>query len=180
VKVYRAFPHDPNAAPIDPGGALFRATGGASRIDNPDLYRVLYVSREPECAIAEIFGAIAVWREEMLFHRDGNRYALAEIELPESPPIWDMNDARHLALLRLRPTDVIRRNVMKTQTWAARVWEFKKYRGISWWSYYNPDWTAYGLWDIEDAIVGEVLPLKLETPALRVAAAAIVRPISTR
>jgi hypothetical protein len=180
MRVYRVFPRLPNAAPSDPGGALFRASGGSSRIDNPHLYRVLYVSREPECAISEIFGAVALWREEMLVHRDGSRYALAAIELPDDRPIWNMDDVKHLALLRLKPTDVIRRNLSKTQSWAASVWQLNKYRGISWWSYYNSDWTAYGLWDVDDAAVTEVLPLKLTMPAVRTAAAAIVRPVSAK
>jgi hypothetical protein len=180
VRLYRVFPHDPSAAPNDPGGAFFRAAGGPGRIDNPDLYRVLYAACEAECAIAEVFGDFAPWRDEMLAHHRGVRYALATIDLPDTPPIWDMNNAKHLALLRLKPTDVIRRNLVKTQVWAARVWTTKQYRGISWWSYYNPDWTSYGLWDIKGAVITDVLPLTLETPALRAAAAAIIRPISPR
>jgi len=180
LTLYRVFPWDPSAGATEPGGALFRAFGGSGRIDNPALYRVLYAAREPECAVAEIFGAFAPWRNEMLVHRDGRPYALAEIELRTRTPIWDMNDARHLSILRLKPTDVIRRNLEKTQAWAARVWELGKYRGISWWSYYNPDWTAFGLWDVRGAAVTEVLPLTLATPALQAAAAAIVRPISAR
>jgi len=64
VTVYRLFPYDESAAPNERGGALFVPPGGRNRIDNPRSYSALYVAANPEAAIAETFGRLAVWTPE--------------------------------------------------------------------------------------------------------------------
>jgi hypothetical protein len=174
VRFFRVFPFAPDAAPKFPGGALFRPRGGSGRIDNPSLYSVLYAASEPECAIAEAFGDLAIWREEMLM-RNEFRYALATLAVSGRLPLWEMDDTQHLEMLGLKPSDVVRRERTKTQAWAARVFAMKRYRGISWWSYYNPDWKVCGLWTIANVRIEAVEPLSIDSRVLRASAASIVR-----
>ena len=178
MRLYRVFPHNPRAATEEPGGALFSPFGGASRIDNPQLYRVLYAAFEAECAIAELFGAIPAWTAEMLVHASGYRYVLATLEAPDEPPLWNMDDAEHLAQLHLKPSDVVKRDRERTQAWAERVFSMKRYRGIRWWSYYSPQWTSCGLWDVTGVSVQAVEQLAIDSPALVAAAESIVRIVS--
>ncbi len=180
MNLFRVFPYDSSAAEDQPGGALFRPIGGLGRIDNPALYRTLYVSDAEECAVAEQFGTIPVWHPEMLVHASGSRYALATLEAPDSLAIWDLNDTTNLRELDLTPRDVATRNRKKTQAWAARVFELHKYVGISWWSYYNPDWTAFGLWSSRRIKIVSVRSLELRDIAIIDASKAIVRSLSLK
>ncbi len=178
MRLYRAFPYNSRAATEDPGGALLLSGGGTSRIDNPQLYHTLYAAFQPECAIAELFGAVAVWNAEMLVHANGDPYVVATIQIPDDPALWNMDDAKHLAMLRLKPSDVISRDREKTQAWAARVFAMRAYRGIRWWSYYTPLWTSSGLWDLSGAEVQGIERLSIDSPVLLLAAETIVRVIS--
>ena len=175
MNLFRVFPYDPGAAELESGGALFRPVGGFARIDNPELYRTLYAADTPECALAEQFGSLPIWYPEMLVHAEGRPYVVATLAVPNSLTIWRTNDARNLEKFGLNPTDVITRNRKKTQAWAARVFELSRYDGISWWSYYNPDWTAYGLWNLKDLKVVDVHRLDIGDTIIAGAARSIVR-----
>jgi len=178
VTLYRVFPYDPSAAPTEPGGALFRPSGGRGRIDNPTLYRTLYAGNEPECAIAELFGAYAVWDAAMFVHSSGLHYSLATLKSSGALSVWNMNDTEHLAQLELHPTDVIVRDRDRTQQWAARIFEMHRYSGISWWSYYGPQWQSCGLWDLSGIQEVVVTALSIDDSIVRNAANTIVRTIS--
>ena len=54
----------------------------------------------------------------------------------------------NLQNLKVRPSRVITRDRAVTQSWALKVFKGGKSAGISWWSYYNPDWSCVGLWDL--------------------------------
>src|SRR4029077_16710830 len=152
----RVFPYDPHAAPTDRGGALYRPAGGQSRIDNADLYRVLYVSSHPEGAVAEKFGRIPEWEDELFLQVNGNRFALATLEIVDHRRICSLNDAARLVELGLKPTDVIDRDRAVSQLWARHLFESGRWIGVSWWSYYNPRWLSAGIWNLQS--VSEAAP----------------------
>ncbi len=181
MRLYRVFPYDAGAAPNDRGGALFvPPPSGRSRIDNADLYDVLYTAAEPHAAIAETFGQLAVWRPDTFVNAAGRPYALATIEAPDDLVLFELNDVDALRSIGVaRPTDVVTRDREITQAWARTIFERGGFASARWWSFYNPDWPIIGLWDhgrLTLAHAPEILtaggPLVLE------AAAAIVRQIA--
>ncbi|WP_323958862.1 hypothetical protein [Arthrobacter sp. JZ12] len=53
------------------------------------------------------------------------------------------------------------------------------YSGVSWWSYYEPRWASFGLWDISGlAVDGSPEPLTLTHPSLEEASRIIRRLIT--
>lgn len=178
---YRVFPFDSGAAPTDRGGALFvPAPSGFGRIDNPDLYDVLYLSADPQAAVAEAFGRLAVWRSETFVHGSCLPYAIARYEVPDDLRVFDLNDVEALKSIGVtRPTDVVTRDRAKTQAWARVVFVGGRHAGVGWWSYYEPDWPVVGLWDRRSVQLAE--PPQIITSAsvvVQEAAAAIVRQIA--
>jgi hypothetical protein len=181
VRLYRSFPFDAGAAPHGRGGALFVPTSsGLGRIDNPDLYEVLYVSANPQAAVAESFGRLAVWRPETFVHGSGLPFAIASYEVPDDLLVFDLNDIDALKSIGVtRPTDVVTRDRAKTQAWARMIFVGGRHAGASWWSYYEPDWPVLGLWDRRSVQLAE--PPQIITAASAVvqeAAAVIVRQIT--
>ncbi|MHB8147089.1 MAG: RES domain-containing protein, partial [Vulcanimicrobiaceae bacterium] len=70
------------------------------------------------------------------------------------------------------------RNRELTQSWARRVYESRNYAGVTWWSYYNPDWRSVAIWDLRNVNVGRRYePLAATHQLVKNAAAAIVRQI---
>ncbi len=181
MKLYRVFPYDTGASPNDGGGALFvPAPSGSSRIDNPDLYRVLYAATEPQGAIAETFGRLAVWRRATFVHSSGRPYALATLEAPDELQLFDLNDVETLQRIGIaRPTDVVTRDRTITQAWARNIFELGGFSGARWWSFYNPDWSIAGLWTHDRVtLVRSPQILTAEGPIIREAAATIVRQVT--
>jgi hypothetical protein len=181
VIVYRVFPYDEGAAPTDRGGALFvPPSSGLGRIDNPDLYDVLYVARTADAAVAEVFGRLALWRPQTFVHGSGWPYALAAYNLPDDRRTFNLNDVDALRSIGVtRPSDVVTRDRTKTQSWAATVFAMKRYVGAEWWSYYNPDWPVLGLWDRSDlAAIGPPEIISATSPTVQRAAESIVRQIT--
>ncbi len=175
MTVFRVFPRDPEAKETEPGGPLFRPVSRAGRIDNPKRYRALYAAGEPECAIAELLGDLPVWDDRTFVHVSGHRLAMATLEIPDDQRVFEMDDPSNLVMLGLRPSRVVSRNRTVTQTWSERVFEMGRSRGVAWWSYYNPDWVVFGLWNLKGASVSHVETLSLDTPAVLSSARAIVR-----
>ena len=79
--------------------------------------------------------------------------------------------------MKLRPSEIVLRDYMRTRAWARRIYEQRKWSGIGWWSYYDSRWTSFGLWDISKLAVSDVEILTLDHPALLEASRMIVRPI---
>jgi hypothetical protein len=176
--VYRVFPYDAAAALDAPGGALYVPPGGANRIDNPDLYRVLYVAERPEAAIAETFGRLPIWRAASFVHANGNPYALATFEAPNLA-LCDLDDVAVLQEIGVRhPSHVVRRDRAETQSIARHVYEQQRYAGLRWWCYYSPEWGVMGLWEYSRVRLTEpprILTVKSEP--VQGAAAEIVRQV---
>ena len=74
-------------------------------------------------------------------------HALATVELGRSARLCDLDDAKTLVTLSLRPSDVINRDYAVTQAAALRIFSSNAVAGLRWWSYYNPAWGNIGIWD---------------------------------
>jgi hypothetical protein len=156
------------------GGALFvPPSRGHNRIANASLYNELYLSDSAAGAIGETFGRFPVWDEAMLEHPRG-RYAIAVFELGDLR-ICDLDDARTLVRLDLKPTDVITRNRAASQAWSRALFIEGVWIGVSWWSYYLPEWKNVALWDIASLRLDDVRELTIASSDVRAAADTIVR-----
>jgi len=183
VKLYRVFPYDASAADTDPGGALYvPRPSELGRIANVGLYRELYFSAQPDAAIAEVFGFLYAWYGADFIHANGSPYALASYELDDTIPIFDLDDTALLSSIGIRqPSSVVTRQRATTQAWAKTIFDLGSYAGAKWWSYYSPEWTAYGLWDFSGVRhLGRPDVLSTSHPAVSAAAATIVRQIHPR
>ncbi|MEO6990334.1 MAG: RES family NAD+ phosphorylase [Candidatus Baltobacteraceae bacterium] len=178
MRLYRVFPWNRAAAEDRPGGALYAPASTSGRIDNPTLYQVLYLSSHPEGAVAESLGRLRIWRDES-FLRTGVRLALAVVEVEESTQIVDLTRVEVLVALGVvLATEVISRDRASTQSLARRVFERGRSEGMSWWSYYNPDWLNVGLWSLSSVhLIGTPELLATEHPAVVAAAESLPRQI---
>jgi hypothetical protein len=184
VRVYRVFPHDPQALPGQPGHAEFvPALQGAGRLDNPGQYSVRYFAESGAGAVGERFGELAHWVPAMFRQpaRDGRerRLALATFELPASVRILDLDDAAVLLERDLRPTDVVRRNQAVTRAWALRIHQERgrrgpRWDGVRWWSWYRAEWPIVGMWEGTVELV-DVQALTLSHPSVQEAASLMAR-----
>ncbi len=149
---------------------------GAGRIDSPGSYSVLYLSSAPAGAVAEAFGGVPLWTAAMLEtpSLERGRRALASYELPDRAGVLDLDDPDALKRLGLRPSDIVTRDRAVTQRWALAAYREHRWIGVRWWSYYDPRWYSYGLWDRRHLTVTGVEPLSLDHPAV-VDAATVLR-----
>ncbi len=177
MKLYRVFPHHPGARSDEPGGPLHVPQQGRSRIDNPDIYRVLYASDDPAGAVAEVFNVGDYrqrWSPAMLRPRGGGAPAIATLELSKRIHVIDLDDAAKLVELRLRPSDVVTRDYTATRAWAKRVYALRRFAGVRWWSYHDARWGSIGIWrNREHLRCLAVEPLGIDHPAVRAAAEAL-------
>jgi hypothetical protein len=151
---------------------------GGGRIDNPGTYSVLYLSDAAAGALAEAFGRFPEWNPAILEGSPslpGSVRAVARFALAENAPICNLDDPNQLLALGLRPSDVVSRDYLRSRAWARRIYGQGKWRGVRWWSYYDPAWSSFGLWDIEGLTLDDVTPLTLDHPALVEASRTIVR-----
>jgi hypothetical protein len=180
VRLFRVFPFDPSAADNDEGGALYvPAPSAAGRIANVDLYRELYFAQQTEAAVAERFGFLFGWYPSDFVHASGRPHTIGTYEVDNPERIFDLNDTAALARAGIeQPSNVITRDRRVTQAWARTIFGFGSYRGVSWWSYYYPDWTVCALWDLSSLRhVGSPETLTTSHPAVVAAAKTIVRQI---
>lgn len=178
--LYRVLPFLSNARPDEPGGALYVPRLGGGRLDNPELYSVLYLSDAASGAIAEAFGRFPEWTPAVLAGSPslpGGTRAIARYRLSEEAHLCDLDDPEQLKRLRLRPSEVVSRDYSRTRLWAGRIYEKRQWIGVRWWSYYDPRWASVGLWDIGRLEVEEIRSLRLDDPALVEASRTIARRI---
>lgn len=178
--LYRVFPYVASSRATEPGGPLYIPPQRAGRIDNPGLYSVLYLSDQAAGAIAEPFGRFAEWTPAMLKGSPalpGSSRAIARYRLPEEVAVCNLDDAEQLSALGLRPSDVVSRDYERTRGWARKLYERGTWARVRWWSYYDPRWGSYGLWDSSRLTLEEVRVLRLEEPALVEAGRIIMRRI---
>ncbi len=176
MTLHRVFPYDDNANPTEPGGALFVPQGGDGRVDNPDLYRAFYASTHAEGAVAEKFGRIPEWDSSLFEHPAGLPYAIAAYTLAPAAHIFELDNAEHLNLLNLRPSEVVRRDLQLSQGWARTIFGFGEWDGVSWWSFYGPQWHSVAVWNLNLVSLHDTPQrLLINSSAVVRAAAAIVR-----
>jgi hypothetical protein len=180
VRLYRVFPCVSDAAEREPGGPLYAPPGGQNRIDNPDLYSVLYASSHPEAAVAEWLGRFPIWTAAHFNAPRSVPHATISLVTFDAADdrVVDLDDAHALVAQRLRPSDVVTRDYARSQAWAARIYrDSSRVDGVRWWSYYNPDWGTFGRWRTPDLSVSGIEPLTVDHPATIAAASVIVRRI---
>ncbi|MDP9397682.1 MAG: RES domain-containing protein [Actinomycetota bacterium] len=159
---------------------------GAGRVDDPlGQYRVLYAADTAAAAVAEALGHFTEWSRVVLDPPPrapaGSVKALVEYE--GDPSVCDLDDAHRLVKVGLRPSGVVTRDRMTTQGWARRLYERRtpegdrEFSGVSWWSYYNPEWASAGLWDVEGLSVVASQELTLDHEAVSEAASQLLRPV---
>jgi hypothetical protein len=145
---------------------------GQGRVDNPGIYDVWYLSVTEAGAIGETFASHPVWDDDIFNFRDlpSARFALHTFSIPNNCRIIDLDDARALLELGLRPTQVITTNKSVTQGWAMTLYQSNSatgpaWDGVRWWSRHHPDWPVMGLW--------RTVPQYQETSALTVSHTAV-------
>ncbi len=183
MRLYRVAPVDPAARPgteYHPG--FVPPSLGGNRIDNPDRYDTLYLSTSAPCAVAEAFGTFPRWGPHRVEHPKGFTRQLATFELPGQHPILDLDDAPTLVRRGVGPSRVVTRDRGTTQAWAAAAFDEGRWAGISWWSFYEPDWTTCGIWcspgsgRVTDLHLVDLQPIEGDSEAVVVACDALGRP----
>ena len=180
--LHRVFPYLPTAAEDEPGGAVYVPPQGGGRLDNPGAYSVLYLSDAAAGAIAEAFGRFSEWSEAILQGSPGlpgSARAMARFHLPDDAAVCNLDDPALLEKLGLRPSDVVTRDYTRSRAWAKRIYEQGKWFGVRWWSYYDPQWASFALWNISRLKLEDVKFLRLDEPAVREASRTIARRIVT-
>jgi hypothetical protein len=177
--LYRLFPRLLGAGPHDPGGALYvpRFDQGAGRHDFPDLYGVLYLSRQAVSPLAE---HLRILRTRTVTERhlssEGRLLSLATVDDGGVGDILDLDDPRSLVQRSLRPSAVATRNRELTQSMAVAIYE-EGVPGFQWWSTIEASWINVTLFEdrVMDqlTLTGDPEPLTLEHPAVREAAEAV-------
>jgi hypothetical protein len=176
LNLYRVLPLKPSATQHEAGGALFVPDSTDGRIDNVGVYKVLYLAREPEGAIAETYGRIPLWKPAMLKSVSGVPHSLVTYLLPDMNQIFSLDDTVALASLGVaNPSQIVARNRPFTRALALRIYERHRYIGVSWWNYYEPAWASFGLWDTSSLEVLHAEQLGSSLPLVQRTAEHIVR-----
>lgn len=157
-------------------GALWvpREFQGEGRHDNPDLYGCLYLAdRAVSCVVEQLARFRGQRLTPALLRRRGLPLALAELELPDTAELIDLDDPVVLRRERLRPSLVATRERERTQP-QARLLHAKHPRaaGLRWWSTYESLWMHVTLFDrtAGDLRVRAVRALAVDDPAVAEAA----------
>ncbi|MEO6990159.1 MAG: RES family NAD+ phosphorylase [Candidatus Baltobacteraceae bacterium] len=181
--LYRVFWEIAGGGSIDLGGPMYVPPQGAGRFDNPTEYRILYLSRDERCAIAETFGRFAAWTAALFEPPAGlaraARRALATYEIADGTRFCDLDDPQTLMKLGTRPSRVITRDYSITRALASRVFAAGSAAGLSWWSYYEALWTNVGIWSLDEITVTDVREMRLTDPVLRESATIVGRTVES-
>lgn len=173
------FPWVETAEPRDPGHPLYvSGPQGHGRVDNPEHYVTLYACDDPDGAIGEAFGNHAVWTPDLFQGTPtlpGSVRALATIDA-QDVDVVDLDDPAALIERALRPSQVVTRDRAVTQVWSLAIFREGRWDGVRWWSYHNPSWGSFGLWDLTRLRVLDVKALAGEVDRVRDVAATMCRP----
>jgi hypothetical protein len=153
--VHRVTWVDPDWTALDPEEPFHPAwvaveRQGGGRFDNRHRYAALYAATSAQAAVGEAFGNASVWIEtEVTRPKEGRPRCLVTLDVPDTVRLLDLDDARTLVELGLRPSDVVRRNRDHTQEIALAVWLESKttgVKGLRWRSYWRPEWEVVVVW----------------------------------
>ena len=108
----------------------------------------------------------------------GSTRAIATYVPGSDLAIFDLDDADALGQLGLRPSQVVTRERAVTQRWARAIYEQGNWGGVRWWSYYDPKWYSYAVWDIARLTLRptSVQALAIDHPVVVEAAETLRRP----
>jgi len=181
VRVFRVYPYVAGASTAKPGHALYRQPQqGFGRIDNPEHYLALYAAASPRISLAEVFAAQpAPWNDTTLFRADGRPYHIAEIQMADEVPLCNLDNPRALLQRNLIPSSIVSKDRQRTQAWALEIFQEERWRGVSWWSFYDPDTPAFGVWDVTNAAVLSTEAVRFDSDAFVAAAKLLGREIQT-
>lgn len=181
-RLFRVFPWASGARSGEPGHPLFASpVQGAGRVDNPGRYTTLYASDSPVGAVAEAFGNHGVWTTQLLLGRPdipGSVRAVAVLDSSKVDTV-DLDDAHELVRRRLRPSAIVTRDRVVTQRWALGIFGENRWAGVRWWSYHDPRWGSFGLWNLATLRCLEVIRLTPDDPSLLEARRILARPWRT-
>jgi hypothetical protein len=151
VKLYRCFAWNASAKPGQPDGPLWipRSLQGDGRHDNPDRFGCLYLS---EHAVSPVVEQLAPFRGHTLtpgmLRRRGLPLAIAELILPDSTTLIDLDDPVVLRREKMRPSLVATRERSKTQPQARELHErHPDAAGLRWWSSFESLWINVTIFD---------------------------------
>ena len=176
--LHRCFAWNERARPDRPDGALWfpRQYQGDGRHDNPDLYGCLYLS---ERSLSSVVEQLARFRGQRLLPallvRRGLPLGLAELELPDTAELVDLDEPTVLRREQLRPSLVATRARDVTQPQARGLYErHPEAAGLRWWSTFEAQWLNVTLFDRAAAALRLVSARTLTIEDEEVAAAADV------
>ncbi len=158
----------PKVSPSEDGHPLYvwdKQTEG--RITNPSAYKALYVGDSPAGAVAETFGNSAIWTDDLFVapsRLPGGIRAITEYE--GDPVVYDLDSAPNLAAQYIRPSRVVTRQYIHTRAWAYGIFTSVGGDGIRWWSYHDPDYFSFGLWNTAALSILHTEPLYRKHPAV--------------
>jgi len=188
MELYRVFASTPRAKQGEPGHPLYvYPNQGAGRWDNPQFYRAWYLSTTPAGAVGETFGNLARWSAEMFTvpYLDESARALAVFEIPDNTSLLNFDDPKVLSELKVRPSQIVARNLAFTQPLALSVFQqitetgARRYDGLTWWSFHRPHWVNVMLWSTEHSPAPlrlcRIEPLSLKSAAVIEAAATLTK-----
>lgn len=134
---------------------------GRGRVDNPEYYLTLYLSDDPLGAIGEAFGNHSIWTSDLLSGPPGLAGSVRALATFDSSQVVavDLDDPRALLDRALRPSRVVTRQRGTTQGWALEIFREERWDGVRWWSFHNPEWGSYGLWELNGLEVTDVTAL---------------------
>lgn len=118
-----------------------RLKQGSGRYDIPDRDGVIYCSKSPISAIAEVLqGFRGTSITNKIFSRpDGKILALARIVLDDNIPLIDLNDPNNFLKFNLLPSQVATMNRITTQNIARSIFD-EGVHGFTWWSTLEASW----------------------------------------
>ncbi|MCS3428256.1 RES domain-containing protein [Mycolicibacterium mucogenicum 261Sha1.1M5] len=148
LRLFRCYPRVAGARQGKPGHWSFVPRPQFhGRWDNADLYDSWYFSKTAVGAVAESFYNKRRWIPEVFLTPAGEPRAVVELEYA-GPELVDLDDARVLLDLGVRPSTVVVQDLGVTQALAKRVFEERSgdRGGISWWSSQMPAETSVMLW----------------------------------
>ncbi len=137
----------------------------------------MYASDSSVGAVGEAFGNHALWTPQLLAGPPGladSTRALATLTV--SAEVLDLDDPAVLLERGLRPSEVVIRDLTRTQAWALRMFGERRWGGVRWWSRHDARWSAAGIWDRDGIDVENVAGLTLDHPAVIEAAEVLSRP----
>ena len=155
MRLYRCYPRVPGARRGKPGHWSFLPRPQLhGRWDNADLYDSWYLSRSAVGAIAESFYNKQRWIPEVFLTPAGQPRALAIFELDEDRTLLDLDDARVLTKLEVRPSQIVVQDIGTTQNIAREFYANTAgtHSGVSWWSSQLPAETSVMLWGVDGAV----------------------------